>query len=99
MVGGFLRRWLFLAGYRQPVAPAVFVIATLLAIGIGLATAFAVRGAGMTDELFRNISRLPPGVGDLLVPIAYLAPWTVFLILMLVPWLVVRRSRRHAWKR
>ena len=95
VVGGFLRRWLFLAGYRQPAASAVFVTAMLLAIGMGLATAFAIRGAGLTDELFRNIARLPPGVGDLLVPIAYLAPWTVFLILVLVPWLVVRRSRRQ----
>ena len=62
---------------------------------LGLAAVFAIRGAGLTDELFRNIARLPPGVGDLLVPIAYLAPWTVFLILVLVPWLVVRRSRRQ----
>ena len=34
-------------------------------------------------------------MGDLLVPIAYLAPWTVFLILVLLPWMVVRRSRRQ----
>ena len=34
VVAGFLRRWLFLAGYRQPAAPAVFVTAMLLAIGI-----------------------------------------------------------------
>ena len=95
MVGGFLRRWLFLAGYRQRTAPTVFVVATLLAVGLGIATALAVRSAGLTEELFRNISRLPPGVGDLLVPIAYLAPWTVLLILVLVPWLVVRRSRRQ----
>jgi tight adherence protein C len=95
LLAGFLRRWLFLAGYRQPVAPAVFVAAMLLAIGLGLATAFAIRGSGVTDEMSRNIARLPPGVGDLLIPIACLAPWTVFLILMLLPWLVVRRSRRQ----
>ena len=95
VVGGFLRRWLFLAGYRQPAAPAAFVAAMLVAMGLGLAAVFAVRDAGLTNELFRNIARLPPGVGDLLVPIAYLAPWTVFLILVLVPWLVVRRSRRQ----
>jgi len=94
VVGGFLRRWLFLAGYRQLGAAAVFVTLTLLAIGIGLATAFAIRGAGLFDEAFRSIARLPPGVGDLLVPMAYFAPWTVFLILLFVPWLVVRRSRR-----
>ena len=95
VVGGFLRRWLFLAGYRQPGASAAFVAAMLLAIGLGLATVFAIRGAGLTNELFRNIALLPPGVGDLLVPIAYLAPWSVLLILVLVPWLVVRRSRRQ----
>ena len=67
----------------------------LLAMGLGLAAVFAVRDAGLTNQLFRNIARLPPGVGDLLVPIAYLAPWTVFLILVLVPWLVIRRSRRQ----
>jgi tight adherence protein C len=95
VVAGFLRRWLFLAGYRQPGAPAVFVATMLLAIGVGLATGFAIRGSGLTDRLFRDIARLPAGVGDLLVPIAYLAPWTVFLILALVPLLVVRRSRRQ----
>ena len=67
----------------------------LLAIGVGLATAFAARGAGVTDEMSRNISHLPPVVGDLLSPIAYMAPWTVFLILTLLPWLVVRRARRQ----
>jgi len=95
VLGGFLRRWLFLAGYRRPGAPAAFVALMLLAIGLGLATVLAVRGSGVTDELFRNIARLPPGVGDLLVPIGYLAPWTAFLILGLFPWLVVRRSRRR----
>ena len=49
----------------------------------------------MIDELSRNITRLPPGVGDLLIPIVYLAPWTVFLILVFMPWLVIRRSRRQ----
>ena len=95
VIAGFLRRWLFLAGYRQPAASAVFVTAMLLAICIGLATAFAIRGTGLIDEVFRNIARLPPGVGDLLIPIVYLAPWTVFLILVLMPWLVIRRSRRQ----
>jgi tight adherence protein C len=95
VVEGFLRHWLFLAGYRQPIAPTVFVTAMFLAIGVGLATVFAIWNAGMTSELLRNIAQLPPGMGDLCVPIVYLAPWTVFLILTLVPWLVVRRSRRQ----
>ncbi len=95
VVAGFLQRWLFLAGYRQAGAPAAFVAGTLLTIGLGLAALVAIRGAGLTGQLSRNIAGLPPGVGDLLVPITYLAPWTVLMILMLMPWLIVRRARRQ----
>ena len=54
LLAGRLRRWLFLAGYRQPVAPAAFVTAMLLAIGVGLAAALAVLGSGLTKELFSD---------------------------------------------
>ena len=92
---GMLRRWLFLAGFRQPGAPVVFVTAMLLAIGLGLAAAVAVLSSGVTQELFKTMARFPPPTGDLVLPIAYLAPWTVLLILILVPVMVVRRSRRQ----
>ena len=94
-LAGFLRRWLFLAGYRRSSAPAAFVTAMLLAIGVGLATALAVLGSGLTKELFETIALFPPPLGDLLLPIAYLAPWTLLLILVLLPWMLVRRSRRQ----
>jgi pilus assembly protein TadC len=95
MVAGWLRRWLFLAGYRQPAAPAVFAATMLLATGTGIATALAVLGSGLTRELFRTMARFPPPLGDLVLPIAYLAPWTVLLILVLLPWMLVRRARRQ----
>ncbi len=92
---GLLRRWLFLAGYRQPIAPAAFVTAMLVAIGVGLAAALAFLGSGVTKELFATLAILPPPMGDLLLPVAYLAPWTVLLILVLLPCMAVRRSRRQ----
>ncbi len=91
---GFLRRWLYLAGYRQQSAPVLFVTATLTAIGVGLATALAMYSSGLTGQLFATIHRLPPVIGDLTLPIVYLAPWTVFLILVLFPWMLVRSARR-----
>ncbi len=92
---GMLRRWLFLAGYRGPGAPAFFATTMLLAVGLGLAAAAAVLSSGVTRELFRTMARFPPPTGDLVLPIAYLAPWTVLLILVLLPWMIVRRSRRQ----
>jgi pilus assembly protein TadC len=92
---GMLRRWLFLAGYRHADAPAVFVGTMLLAVGLGLAAAFAVLSSGVMKELFKTMARFPPPTGDLVLPIAYLAPWTVLLILVLLPVMIVRRSRRQ----
>jgi tight adherence protein C len=99
MVAGWLRRWLFLAGYRQPIAPAAFATAMLIAFGVGIATALAILGSGLTKELFATIARFPPPLGDLVLPIVYLAPWTVLLILVLLPWMLVRRSRRQRVER
>ena len=82
-------------GLSPAVAPAVFVTAMLLAVGLGLAAALAVLSSGLTNELFETIARFPPPMGDLVLPIVYLAPWTVLLILVLLPWMLVRRSRRQ----
>jgi tight adherence protein C len=92
---GFLRRWLFLAGYRGPAAPSVFMTLMFLAIGAGLFAAAAVLSSGMTTNLIAILSSLPPPMGDLFLPFAYMAPWTVLMILVLVPWMLVRRARRQ----
>ncbi len=68
LVMGLLRRWLFLAGYRQPVAPAAFVTAMLLAIGLGLATALAMLGSGLTKRDVQDHRPPPAGHGRSLVP-------------------------------
>jgi len=94
-LAGFLRRRLFLAGYRQPAAPTVFVAAILLAIGAGLITATAVLRSGLTHDLGNILAQLPPPTGDLLLPFVYVGPWSVLLILVLLPWMLVRRSRRQ----
>ena len=94
MAAGLLRRWLFLAGYREPGAPAAFVALTLVFVVLALALVYLVRWTGLSDELLRNIALLPSGVGDLFQPIAYVAPWMLFLVPAFVPLLVVRRSRR-----
>jgi len=92
---GFLRRWLFLAGYRQPEAGAVFVTVTIVAASAALGVVLIVRQTGLLDNLLKTIAQLPSGVGDLFIPIAYLAPWMIFLMVAGTPFLVVRRARRE----
>lgn len=92
---GVLRRWLFLAGYRESAAPAAFVATIFLAMGLGLLVVYILHRSGLGNDLVQNLARLPAGVSDLFVPIAYLAPWLVFVMLATLPWLMVRRSRRQ----
>ena len=94
MMMGLVHRWLFLAGYRQPDAPAVFITTTIVAAAGALAVVYIVRLSGLLDNLMKTIAQLPSGVGDLFIPIAYLAPWMIFLIVAMTPFLVVRRARR-----
>ena len=79
----------------SPMPPPSFVGTMLLAVGLGLAAAFAVLSSGVMKELFKTMARFPPPTGDLVLPIVYLAPWTVLLILVLLPVMLVRRSRRQ----
>jgi pilus assembly protein TadC len=91
---GALRRWLFLAGYREPGAPGIYLATTLAAMGFGLAMLYLIHRSGLIADLIRNISGLPSGIGDIFLPVAYLAPWLVFVVLATFPWLVVRSARR-----
>jgi tight adherence protein C len=91
---GWLGRRLFLAGYRKPGAAGVFLLATLLcgALGLLLAWTFAISGPGRF--LIDSVSQVPGGVGEVFIPIAYLTPWFLFLLLAALPALAVRQARR-----
>jgi tight adherence protein C len=92
---GVLRHWLFLAGYRSPAAVGLFVTAMLLAVALGLATVYTFYLSGALELIVQSVSLVPGGIGDMFRPVAYAAPWLVLLILVCIPWLVVRRSRQQ----
>ncbi|MCA9069161.1 MAG: type II secretion system F family protein, partial [Planctomycetaceae bacterium] len=91
---GWLSRWLYLAGYRQPRAGLVFIGLTLLLglMGGGLVGLFYFLG---TVELALTLLYLVPGgVGEVFVPLVYVAAWMPLLLLAGLPALVVRSARR-----
>jgi len=91
---GAFRRWLFLAGYRQPSAPSGFVAAEIAAVTFAASLVYIIYQTGMTSDVRQTIAMLPSGMGDLFVPIVFLAPWIMLLVGAAAPWLVVRRARR-----
>lgn len=90
-----LRRWLFLAGYRQRTAPAVFIFWTFLAALAGLGTAFALTVSGVLASLADGLAIVPGGVGRIFQPLVFLGPWIPAVTLLALPTLVVRQSRRR----
>src|SRR5262249_9797778 len=71
---GFLERWLSLAGFRGPAAVPVFLISTLVGLGLGLFLAYTLIRVGAVPQLARALGRVPGGVGDIFLPLIYAVP-------------------------
>ena len=91
---GWLRWWLFRAGYRSPAAAEIWVLATAGFLALGGLFALAFYRSGVRPLLLRGLEEMPSGLGDVFVPMAYALPWLVLAVLGCLPLLVVRAARR-----
>lgn len=92
---GPLARWLYLANYRSPAAPVVFIGATTACIGFGALAALVASRAGLVAVLVEGFAYIPGGLGDALASIADAAPWILVTLIAAAPLLIVRASRRQ----
>jgi pilus assembly protein TadC len=92
---GFLARWLFLAGYRKPQAPTLFLVAALCLGGFGLFLSITLSSSPLMRNLARGLERFPGNIGQVFLPFVYAGPWLAGIIFGSLPWLVVRRARRE----
>jgi tight adherence protein C len=92
--GGGLRRWLGLAGFRSPSAPAMFLAACGAAIAVGALLAAVCAGSGALSTLVEGIDKIPGEFGQVLVPLVNSLPWLIVITFAALPALVVRSSRR-----
>ncbi len=89
----WLRRWLFLAGFRARTSPALFIAATLVAGVFGLALALTITQSGLIGGAVQAATDVPGGIGDLARPILFGAPWIVLVILLFLPYAFVSTTR------
>src|SRR5437588_6607151 len=78
---GFLRRWLFRAGFRGSSAVATFASFTLILAGLGLLFALLVISSGLMQRGVQVVNQVPGGIGDILLPVIYLGPWIMLAML------------------
>ena len=86
---------MFLAGFREPQAPSLFIAASLLSLLVGLAFVLVIRAAGTVEQLTMLASSIPGGVGEVFLPLVYASPWLTLIIAASLPALVVRARRRR----
>jgi tight adherence protein C len=91
---GFLRRWLYLAGYRRKTAVSAFVTASLVCLIGGLVCAIVVMQSGLIPNAVEAAGGIPGGVGDLARPILSGGPWIILVLCAFVPWVVVNSKRK-----
>lgn len=91
----WLKRWLYLAGYRRADATRTFAIVATGLFALGFLVAWSVRHAPFTESTMIWLDDLPGGIGAMLAPVMLVGPWFVGLIIALVPWLKVRAARRR----
>src|SRR4029450_1018290 len=92
---GFLRRWLFLAGYRQDSAVAWLVTSSVLTLLVGAAISAGLFLSGVYSTMIVATTAVPGGVGDVFLPAVYAAPWLLLVMTAAVPALAVYQGRRR----
>jgi len=92
---GALGRWLYRAGFRNASAAPLFLTVTLACIGLGLAIALVFTFSGLQSSMEQTIVLVPGGVGETFLPVVWVAPWLIFVMIGCTPWLIVRRARRQ----
>jgi tight adherence protein C len=90
----WLRRWLFVAGFRRRYALPLFLAAALGCLALGLGLALLARSSSPVLQARVWLYELPGGLGAMMDPVLTATPWLLFLILASLPWLYVRAARR-----
>lgn len=91
----WFRRWLYVAGFRNPGAPVLFVLASVAAGMSGVVAALLIHLSGVSATVSSGVEAIPGGVGQLFLPLTLLLPWFLGTMLCLAPWLYVRSARRQ----
>ncbi len=92
---GSIRRWLFLAGYRDPRAPTIFWWLQGTALALGVMVAVLLTRSGMFDGARSAAAAVPGGLGELVGPVFDLSGALLVLLVGSLPLVRVRRARRR----
>jgi tight adherence protein C len=92
---GPLGSWLALAGYRSHAAVRWFIGLTVASTATGVALILLFRRSGIVEMGLRGLGSIPGAVGEIFWIPLVLGPWISLVVMAVLPWLVVRSTRRR----
>lgn len=93
--GGFVSRWLFVSGFRSRLALPAFLGLTAAGLVCGGMTLYLIESSGVVRQMIQLLDVIPGHVGEVFMPVAYLAPWFAAWMFAGAPALIVRAARKR----
>ncbi len=90
----FVRRWLFMAGFRHPSSSLIFLGSMVCSTWIGLACFALLNYFGIINDLVIALAKFPGTFGRALSFSGYAIPWIVFCLVGCIPIFVVNQIRQ-----
>lgn len=90
----FMRRWLSRAGYRSPLAPAIFSLWMVAALAMGIVVAAVSSALGLFRTLAFALVDVPGDFAELFAPVLQMGPYLLLVIVSMIPIIHVRSRRR-----
>ncbi|MEM9826479.1 MAG: type II secretion system F family protein [Planctomycetota bacterium] len=86
--------WLYRAGYRSGRAPFVFGLILFCFAAAAASIVWLIFQTGLMPQAERLLYEVPGGVGEVFLPLAWIAPWMGGLSFLAMPILIIRARRR-----
>lgn len=88
-----LRFWLYGAGYESIYAPWIFLLAAGAFAGVGALTVYVILKSSFLYWAASGLESIPGNIGQIFVPVLFLAPYLLFFLVSALPWAHVARNR------
>jgi tight adherence protein C len=90
-----LKKWIRGSGLESEQALPVFIASCLVMLIAALIVSYQLGTSDVTQAAIRSLNNLPGTLGGIFVPIVYIAPYVIFVMLASFPWLFIRLLRRQ----
>ncbi len=89
-----LRKWIRGAGIESEAIVPIYLASCVFSVIAAFIVSYLMGTSTLSQQAIRSLNNLPGTLGEIFVPIVFVAPYIVFVIIASIPWLMIRMLRR-----